>query len=111
MISYADKLCNLAIEAPHGSILRVFLYIAHNQQYGNDNKHFGYSCSKTYLQEKLGISRKSVYNALKWLKEKFIIHEGRVDGQLEFMVNPEYVTIGINKKKRQKEWKRRWEEP
>lgn len=107
MISYSDKICNLAIEAPHGSILRVFLYIAHNQQYGDDDAHFGYSCSKKHLTETLGLNRKSIYNALNWLKEKFIVNEEKVDGNVEFMVNPDYVTIGAKKKKRVAEWNRR----
>lgn len=110
MISYADKICELAVKAPHGSMLRVFLYIAHNQQYGSDDLHFGYSCTKKFLADKLGLTLKSIYNALNWLKENFIVNEQKINGNVEFMVNPDFVTIGTHKKKRKKEWDRRCSE-
>ena len=108
VISYSDKICNLIENVPTGSVLRVFFYIAHNQQYGDDDAHFGYACTRKFLQEKLNLKQqKSVFSALKWLKDNFLINETKVNGVPEFMVNPDYVTIGTKKKKREIEWNRR----
>ena len=107
VISYTEKMCDFIAETGVGSTVRVFLFIAHHQNYGVDGV-YGYRCSHKYLQQVLRLDRKSVYNALKFLKEKFLIHEGRFDGSVEFMVNPSYVTIGTDKKKRVTEWNKRW---
>lgn len=110
VISYTDKICELLAKITTGSILRVFMYIAHNQAYGNDGRQFGYRCSKKHLQEVLKIDRTTIWDALKYLKENFLVLETVIDGQSEFMVNPNYITIGSNKKQRVMEWNRRWEE-
>ena len=110
VVSYTAKVCELLTEIPTGSVLRVFFYIAHNQQFANDGKQFGYRCSKKYLEDVLQLDRKSVYSALTTLREKYLVLESKIDGQSEFMVNPSYVTIGSDKKTRLREWSRRWEE-
>ena len=107
VISYTEKMCDFIASTGVGSTVRVFLYIAHHQNYGNDGI-FGYRCSHKYLQQVLKLDRKSVYNALRYLKDKFLIHEGKFDGVTEFMVNPAYITIGTEKKKRVAEWNKRW---
>lgn len=108
VISYTEKMCDFIAETGVGSTVRVFLYIAHHQNYGVDGV-FGYRCTHKYLQQVLRLDRKSVYNALRYLKDKFLIHEGKFAGATEFMVNPAYVTIGTEKKKRVTEWNKRWE--
>lgn len=110
VVSYTEKVCELLKQIPTGSVLRIFFFLAHNQQFANDGKQFGYRCSKTYLQDVLGLDRKSVYNSLKVLREKYLVLETKIDGQSEFMVNPNYITIGADKKSRLREWSRRWEE-
>lgn len=107
VISYTEKMCDFIAETGVGSTVRVFLFIAHHQNYGVDGV-YGYRCTHKYLQQVLRLDRKSVYNALKYLKDKFLIHEGRFAGSTEFMVNPAYVTIGTEKKKRVAEWNKRW---
>lgn len=109
VISYTEKMCDLITQISKASVLRVFMYIAHHQQYGNDGIQYGYRCSHKFLQQVLGLDRKSVYNALQELKGLFLINESKIDGQTEFMVNPQYITIGTNKSERVKEWNRRWE--
>ena len=111
VIIYSAPICKL-VEMPTITIsaLRLFLYIAHNQQYGEDGLHFGFSCTKTHLREKLKLDRKPVYSALKWLKENHLVLETKVNGNREFMVNPHYVTVGSRKNKRIKEWNRRLDE-
>lgn len=110
VVSYTEKICELLKEVSTSSVLRIFFYLAHNQQFANDGKQYGYRCSKKYLEDVLGLDRKSVYNSLKVLREKFLVLETKIDGQSEFMVNPSYVTIGSDKKSRMREWSRRWEE-
>lgn len=110
VISYTEKMSEFLEKTTVSSQVRVFLYIAHHQNYGTDGKTFGYRCSHKYLQQVLRLDRKSVYSALSALKENFLVNESRVDGQIEFMVNPNYVTIGSDKKIRMIEWNRRWEQ-
>ena len=106
MIGYMSNIDELILNTKHPSILRVFFHIACHQQYGNDGI-FGYRCSKKHLQDALSIQRPALWSALNWLKEKFIINETQVAGVFEFMVNPDFVTIGKEKKKRVAEWNRR----
>lgn len=110
VVSYTEKVCDLLKQISTSSALRIFFYIAHNQQFANDGKQYGYRCTKKYLENVLQLDRKSVYNALTLLREKYLVLETKIDGQSEFMVNPSYVTIGTDKKGRLREWSRRWEE-
>lgn len=109
VISYTEKMCEFLEKTKSGSTVRVFLYIAHHQNYGTDGV-FGYRCSHKYLRQVLNLDRKSIYNALRELKDAFLVNEAKIDGMVEFMVNPNYVTIGAEKKSRLAEWNRRWEQ-
>lgn len=109
VLSYTEKMCEFLEKATQGSVVRIFLYIAHHQNYGVDGV-FGYRCSHKYLQQVLRLDRKTVYRALDQLKEDFLVNEIRVGGVSEFMVNPNYVTTGSDKKMRMNEWNRRWAE-
>lgn len=110
VISYTAKMTDFIASTRQGSVVRLFLYLAHNQQYGTDGKTYGYRCSHKFLQQVLGLDKKSVYNAVTYLKEKFLVIESRIDGTSEFMVNPNYVTIGTDKKTRMRIWNERWEQ-
>lgn len=109
VVSYTDKVCELLTKITAGSVLRVFFFLAHHQQYANDGKQFGYRCSHKYISETLGIERSVVWDALKYLRENYLVLESKIEGYSEFMVNPNYITIGSNKKERLREWSRRWE--
>ena len=108
VLSYTEKMCEFLEKTKQGATVRLFLYIAHHQGYGNDGV-FGYRCSHKFLHQVLNLDRKSVYNALAELKKDFLVNEIVVDGVSEFMVNPNYVTIGTDKKSRVREWSRRWQ--
>lgn len=110
VISYTEKMCEFISKCSTGSIVRVFLYIAHHQNYGTDGKTFGYRCSHKYLQQVLHIDKSTLWDALKYLKDNFLVNVMTIEGYTEFMVNPAYVTIGSDKKTRMKEWSRRWAE-
>lgn len=102
---YTDRTLDLISKCPSATTLKVFMLLAMNQQY----EERGYPTTKKAVQEKLHITKQTCLTAFKWLKENFIINEYKVDGVTEYMVNPAYVTVGRDKKKRVKEWHRRWE--
>lgn len=107
VLSYTEEMCDFLVKYSSGSVVRVFLYIAHHQQYGT-NSVYGFRCSHKYLRQILNLDKKTIYNAMSVLKENFLIHELRVDGVSEFMVNPNYITMGREKKDRMREWNQRW---
>ena len=106
VISYTEKVCDFLARVSTGSIVRVFLYIAHHQAYGN-NGIFGMRCSHKHLQQALSLDRTTLWDAIKFLTSKNMLDVTKIDGSYEFMVNPDYVTIGADKKSRQREWLRR----
>lgn len=108
VISYTEKMCEFLEKVSSGSIVRTFLYIAQRQAYGNDGRVFGYRTSHKFLRQVLRIDRSTLWDALKFLKDNYLVHVGKFDGTYEFMVNPQYITIGSDKKTRMNEWNRRW---
>ena len=108
VISYTEKMCEFLTKVTSPTVIRLFLILAHRQNYGT-NGIYGYRCTKKYLRELLRVDRKTIYDSLEYLKANFLVVENRFDGQTEFMVNPEYVTIGSDKKARMREWSQRWE--
>lgn len=105
VLMYTEKVVKLIADCPSAATLKVFMLLSMGQQF--DER--GYITTKKAVQDKLGITKPTCIEAFKWLKENFIINETKIDGHTEFMVNPEYVTIGRDKKKRQAEWIRRWQ--
>lgn len=108
VISYTEKMCEFISKVESPTVIRLFMLLAHRQGYGVDGL-YGYRCSKKYLREFLHVNRKTVYDALEYLKSNFLVVENRFDGQLEFMVNPDYITVGRDKAARMREWSRRWD--
>lgn len=106
VISYTEKVSDFLTKVSTGSIVRVFLYVAHHQSYGQGGC-FGMRCTYKYLSQVLHIDRTTLWDAMKYLTEKNLVTVNRVDGCLEFMVNPDYITIGADKKLREREWVRR----
>ena len=108
VISYTEKMSDFIASTRAGSVVRVFVYLAHHQNYAADGETFGFRCSHKYLQTVLGLDRSTLWDALKFLKEKYLVHVAKINGQYEFMVNPNYVTIGRDKASRVVEWNKRW---
>lgn len=100
---YQQKGFDLIAKAPNASVLKVFMYLACGQTYDG-----GMKTTKRAVEENLGLCHKSVSEAFKWLKDNFIVHEWRVDGCSEFMINPQYVCIG-KFDDRMKLWVQRWD--
>ena len=105
VIMYSEKVTELVCKCPSASTIKVFMILAAGQQF----EERGYVTTKKAVEEKLGITKKTCLEAFKWLKQNFIINEYVVNGATEYMVNPEYVTVGRDKKKRMREWLRRWQ--
>lgn len=101
---YTEQVTELLMKCSSSATLKVFMFLAIHQQY----EERGYITTKAAVQEKLGITKKTCIEAFNWLKENMVINEMKVNGCSEFMVNPRYVTVGRDKKKREREWIKRW---
>ena len=100
---YQQRGLDLIAKAPNATVLKVFMYLACGQTYEG-----GMKTTKRAVEQNLGLCHKSVADAFKWLKDNFIVHEWRVDGCAEFMINPQYVCIG-KFDDRMKLWVQRWD--
>lgn len=104
VIMYTENVLELLTKCNSASTLKVFLYLAVNQKF----EERGFMTTKTAVQERLGITKKTCIEAFNWLKENYIVNESKINGCTEFMINPKYVTVGRDKKAREKEWLKRW---
>lgn len=107
VIAYTQAMSEFLEREQQGSVVRIFIYIAAHQDYGT-NGVYGFRTTRSYLAKALSLTRKTVYNSLEYLKSKYLVNELRINGSLEFMVNPDYVTIGGDRRARDREWKERW---
>lgn len=101
VIMYTEKTMEL-MKRCTGSTFKVFGFLACGQQF----EERGVITTKKAVADYFGMTKKTVLEAFKWLKENHIISEVNHNGVSEFLVNPDYVTIGRDKKKRQKVWVR-----
>ena len=99
VIVYKDTIMNLAQETTNPSVLRVFLSLMSKQEFEH-----GVRTTKKAIAEGLSISYDSVMVAFKWLKENGYIKERKVNGQTEFLLNPDVTTCGKNKKLKVELW-------
>lgn len=99
---YQQKGQELIAKAPTPAVLKIFLYLAMGQTYEG-----GMKTTKADIQRKMGMAKQTVMSAFKWLKDNYIVHEWRVDGCTEFMINPVYVSIG-KFDERMRIWNQRW---
>lgn len=107
VIAYTQAMSEFLEREQQGSVVRLFVYIAAHQDYGT-NGVYGFRTTRSYLAKVLSLTRKTVYTSLEYLKSKYLVNELRINGSLEFMVNPDYVTIGADRRARDREWKERW---
>lgn len=104
VIMYSAKTLEL-IQKCTGSTFKVFGFLACGQQF----EERGVITTKKAVQEYLGMTKQTVLEAFKWLKEHHVINEVRHNGVSEFIVNPDYITVGRDKKKRSKVWVNSWQ--
>ena len=99
-----EKCNNLLKNQLQAATLRVFFWLALNT---HDQTGF-VRTTKKYLAQALNLDPKSLYRALKWLKDNYIVHQKRCHSFFEFMVSPYYVEWGNDRQARLEEWNLRW---
>ena len=99
-----DKCNQLLKNTPQASILRVFFWLALNT-----HEQTGFvRTTRKYLAQMLNMDVKTLYDALKWLQNNYIVHRKRCKGYFEFMISPYYVEWGNDKQARLDEWNNCW---
>ena len=99
-----DKCNNLLKNPPQAATLRVFFWLALNL-----HPQTGFvRTTKKYLAQSLNLDAKSLYRALKWLQDNYIVHQRRCHSYFEFMLSPYFVEWGSDRQARLDEWNNRW---
>lgn len=99
MIVYKEPYMNFLLTAPDFITTKVFGWLMTKQEFEN-----GVRSTKKTVADELEISYRSVIAAFNWLKEHKYIKERKVNGQTEFLLNPDVTTCGKNKKKKVELW-------
>jgi CTP-dependent riboflavin kinase len=84
---------------PDFSTLKVFLTLAVKQEFED-----GINTTKQAIADELKISYRSIIKAFNWLKEKGYIKERKVNGQTQFLLNPNVTTCGKKREEKIKLW-------
>ena len=101
-----EKCTKLLTDSLPPTTLRVFFWLALNI-----HEQTGFvRTTKKYLAQMLSMDEKSLYRALKWLQDNYIVHRKRCNGFFEFMISPYYVEWGDDKQDRLEEWNNRWQQ-
>ncbi len=102
MIFNDEKIIKLLKDAPNGSELKVFFYIAANQP---QDGIYGFRTTKFQLAGDLNLKRTAIFNAIKWLKYENLIQE------LKWLMTPIlwliFVMNNCDFETRKAEWARR----
>jgi len=104
MIFNDEKLIQLLKDAPNGSELKIFFYIALNQPLDGIR---GFQTTKLQLQIDLNLNLATIFRALHWLEENILINEIKQVETVDFMANPHYVMNNSDREARITEWNRR----
>ena len=64
----------------------------------------GVKTTKRAIAEKMNMSYNNVMRGFNWLKENGYLKERKVNGQTEFLLNPDVTTCGRQKKKKLELW-------
>ena len=99
-----DVLLNRIKDAPNGSEVKIFLYIALNQPTEGIR---GFQTTKQQLSYDLNLKMPTIFNSLRWLKSEMLIQELKLVDCSDFMVNPLFVMNNSDQDERIKEWNRR----
>ena len=91
-IMYRESLEDLTINAPFAA-LKVFLNLAMKQEFEG-----GINTTKQAVADSLKISYDNAMRGFKWLKENGYVKERKVNGQTQFLLNPNVTTCGKNRK-------------
>ena len=104
MIFNAERLINRLKDAPNGSEVKIFLYIALNQPSEGIR---GFITTKKQLAIDLNLKQTAIFTSLRWLKDEMFVQELKLVDCSDFMVNPSFVMNNCDRDARIKEWNRR----
>ncbi|MBR2774292.1 MAG: hypothetical protein IKD73_04790 [Selenomonadaceae bacterium] len=99
-----DVLLKRIKDAPNGSEVKIFLYIALNQHTEGIR---GFQTTKQQLSYDLNLKMPTIFNSLRWLKSEMLIQELKLVDCSDFMVNHLFVMNNSDQDERIKEWNRR----
>ena len=99
VIVYSNAFENFLLNAPDFTTAKVFGVLMTQQKFEG-----GINTTKKAVADRIKISYRSVVTAFKWLKEHGYIKERKINGQTEFLLNPEVTTCGKNKQEKIKQW-------
>ena len=101
-----EKCTKLLTDSLPPTTLRVFFFLALNI-----HEQTGFvRTTRKYLAQMLNLDKKSLYRAIKWLQDNYIVHRKRCKGYFEFMLSPYFVQWGSDKQARLEEWNKRWQQ-
>ena len=92
VIWYREALMTLAVDAPLVA-WKVLAALASQQEFED-----GINTTKQAVADSLKISYDNVMRGFKWLKENSYVKERKVNGQTQFLLNPNVTTCGKNRK-------------
>ena len=99
VIVYRNNFMHFLLTVPDFITTKVFGSLMAKQEFEN-----GVRTTKKAVADELNISYRSVMVAFKWLKENGYVKERKVNGQTEFLLNPDVTTCGKNKQKKIDLW-------
>jgi len=99
-----ERLINIIKDAPNGSELKIFLYIALNQPSEGIR---GFRITKKQLAIDLKLKIRTIFAALRWLEENLLIQEIKQVEDFDFMANPYFVMNNSDRDARIAAWSRR----
>ena len=99
-----ERLISIIKDAPNGSELKIFLYIALNQPPDGIR---GFRTTKLQLQTDLQENRSYIFRSLHWLEDNLLVQELKLAEDFDFMVNPRFVMNNSDYQERFAEWNRR----
>lgn len=99
VIVYEETFMDFLMTAPDFTTAKVFGALMTKQEFDR-----GINTTKKALAERIGVSYRSVMNSFKWLKEHGYVKERKVNGQTEFLLNPDVTTRVKNRKKKIDMW-------
>ena len=100
MIVYRESFTDFLLSVPDFITLKVFGLLMTKQEFTN-----GARTTKKAIADELRVSYRSIMVAFKWLKENGYVKEHKVNGQTEFLLNPEVTTCGRQKQRKVNLWK------
>ena len=99
-----ERLISIIKDAPNGSELKIFLFIALNQPQDGIR---GFRSTKIQLSIDLNLKLATIFKSLKWLEDNLLVQELKMTDDFDFMVNPVFVMNNSDKNERFAEWNRR----